>query len=362
MLFRNQYKGHLMTRLILITAFFLHIATYSFSKGGGGSTFEFLNLPGSTRVATMGGNVVSHYDNDINFVLNNPALLRPEMDRQLALNYINYVSDINFGYVAYAQEFDGLGIIGAGLQYINYGHFYNTDETGEILGSFYPSEYSFNLYYSAKVHEKINFGMAIKTIYSSFYTHFSSGIAADLGLVYFDESNLFSAGLVVKNIGTQIKPYTEGNFEPLPFDIQLGFTKGLEHAPFRFSVTFHNLLNWDLAYESIFDQQFGFGRDGEDGNFFNRMEEVADEFMRHVILGVELTPFNSFYVSMGYNYRRRAELTLSTMPRLVGMSIGAGLRLERINLSYGVASYHLAGTSNHISLGVNLGAFYRSAN
>lgn len=349
-----------MFKSCLIFTFSVFLALQGFSQDGGTNTFEFLNLPGNSRVATMGGVNVSNYDNDVNFVLSNPALLTNNMNRQLSLNYINYLSDINFGYVSYAHEFENAGMFAAGMQYINYGLFLHTDENGEILGDFVPSEYSFNIYYSKKIFDKLNFGAALKTIYSSFFTHFSSGIALDLGAVYYDVENLFSAGLVVKNLGTQIKPYTEGNYEPLPFDIQLGFTKGLEHAPFRFSVTFHNLLNWNLSYKSVFDSDFNIGAQPTEGNFFNKLEDIGDEIMRHVVLGVELVPSESFFISLGYNYRRRAELALSTMPKLVGMSIGAGLRLEKINLSYGVASYHLAGTSNHLSVGLNLGAFYRN--
>ncbi len=352
-----------MTKRLLagiISAFFFFSPV--FSQSGGSNTFEFLNLPGSTRLATLGGNVISHYDNDLNFVLANPALLNSNMDQQLVLNYISYFSDINFGYVSYAHKFDNIGIFGVGMQYMNYGKFLHTDETGAILGDFAASEYSFNLYYAQPLHEKISMGIALKGIYSSFYQYFSSAIAADVGAVYYDKDALFSAALVVKNIGTQIKPYTEGNFEPMPFDLQVGFTKGLEHAPFRFSVTFQNLLDWNLAYESVFDQTFTFGQEETQENFFNKLEKIGDEFMRHVVLGVELIPFESFYISMGYNYRRRTEMALSTMPRLVGMSIGAGIKLERFHFSYGVASYHLAGTSNHISLGVDLGAFYRSGN
>lgn len=349
-----------MIKTILISLISVLLAINGNSQNGGANTFEFLNLPGNSRVATMGGVNVSNYDNDVNFVMSNPALLGAGMNQQLAVNYVNFLSDINFGYATYAHKFENVGMFAAGIQYINYGMFLHTDETGEILGDFMPSEYSFNVYYSKPINEKFNVGAAIKTIYSAFFTHFSSGIALDLGAVYYDAENHFSAGLVIKNFGTQIKPYTAGNYEPLPFDVQLGFTKGLEHAPFRFSVTFHNLLNWNLAYKSVFDSDFNFGSDQTNANFFNKLEDIGDEFMRHVVLGVELVPFESFFISLGYNYKRRAELSLSTMPRLVGMSIGAGLRLEKINFSYGVASYHLAGASNHLSVGLNLGAFYKN--
>lgn len=107
-----------------------------YSQTGGDNTYEFLNLPSGARVAAMGGNNVSHYDNDLNFVLNNPGLLRPEMHDKITLNYINYLSDINFGYVSYARNVSNVGTFAAGIQYVNYGTFLHASETGEIYGEF----------------------------------------------------------------------------------------------------------------------------------------------------------------------------------------------------------------------------------
>lgn len=330
-----------------------------FSQTGGDNTYDFLNLPAGSRIAALGGNNVSHYDNDVNFVLNNPGLLRGEMHNRMAINYINYLSDINFGYVSYAYNIDNIGTFAGGIQYINYGTFLHADETGEILGDFVPSEYSFNIAYANDLSSKIQYGLNLKTIYSSFFSYFSSGLALDAGLSYIDTANLFSAGLVIKNIGFQLKPYTPGNQEPLPLDVQIGMTKKLQHAPFRFSLTAINLLNWNLTYKSEFDNIYQIDEENE-GDFFNKMGNIGDEFIRHFIVGVEIVPHPNFYIALGYNYRRRAELALSTMPKLVGMSIGFGLHLSKFNISYGLASYHLAGSSNHLTLGINLDAFYKN--
>lgn len=351
----------------LLIIFFSFIFTGLFAQTGGNSTYEFLNLPAGARVAGMGGNCVSHYDNDLNFVLNNPALLRPEMNNKIALNYINYISDINFGYVSYAKNYRNIGMFAAGIQYINYGTFLNADETGVIYGDFVPAEYSFNVAYSRPINAKINFGANLKTIYSSFYGYYSSGAAIDAGLAYIDTAKLFSAGLVVKNLGIQFKPYTPGFREPLPFDVQIGLTKKLAHAPFRFSITAQDLLNWSLNYNSVFDNTYEINSVvAVDSTFrqklattMNTVGKVSDEIVRHVILGIEIVPHENFYISLGYNYRRRSELALQTAPKMVGFSFGFGLKLSKFNISYGLASYHLAGASNHISLGINLDAFYK---
>jgi hypothetical protein len=345
-------------KLSIITLIFSLFALGTFAQTGGDNTYEFLNLPAGSRLAALGGNNVSHYDNDVNFVLNNPGLLRSEMHNRMAINYINYLSDINFGYVSYSYDLKNIGTFAGGIQYINYGTFLHSDETGEILGEFVPSEYSFNIAFAQNITPKLHYGVNLKTIYSSFFSYFSSGLALDAGLAYIDTAKLFSAGIVVKNLGIQLRPYTPGNQEPLPLDVQIGLTKKLQHAPFRFSVTAMDLLNWNLSYTSVFSNTYQLD-EGSEGNFFNKMGDIGDEFIRHFILGVEIVPHPNFYIALGYNYRRRTELAITTMPKLVGMSIGFGLHLSKFNISYGLASYHLAGSSNHFTLGINLDAFYR---
>ncbi|MDD4148612.1 MAG: type IX secretion system protein PorQ [Bacteroidales bacterium] len=347
-----------MKRILSIIIFLLTIISLS-AQTGGDNTYEFLTLPNGSRIAALGGHNVSHYDNDVNFVLRNPGLLRSEMHNRMSINYINYLSDINFGYVSYAYDLENVGTFAAGMQYINYGNFLHADETGEILGEFVPSEYSFNLAYANALSSKIQYGINLKTIYSSFFSHSSVGLALDAGIAYVDTAKLFSAGLVVKNLGIQLKPYTPGNREPLPFDIQVGITKKLRHAPFRFSLTAIDLVNWNLRYTSVFSNTYQLD-DSNTENFLNKMGNIGDEFIRHFVVGVEVIPHPNFYIALGYNYRRRTELAMQTMPKLVGMSIGFGLHLSKFNISYGLASYHLAGSSNHFTLGINLDAFYKN--
>ena len=62
---------------------------------GGTHTYDFLNLIHSGRVSSLGGDVIAINDNDINLSYHNPALLTPEMNQDLVLNYVNYFTDIN---------------------------------------------------------------------------------------------------------------------------------------------------------------------------------------------------------------------------------------------------------------------------
>ncbi|HEX3009536.1 MAG TPA: hypothetical protein VHO90_18170, partial [Bacteroidales bacterium] len=61
-----------------------------------------------------------------------------------------------------------------------------------------------------------------------------------------------------------------------------------------------------------------------------------------------------FYVRAGYNYQRRKEMTIASKTGMVGFSFGFGIKISRFNIEYGRAAYHLAGASNHFSIGLNL--------
>jgi hypothetical protein len=73
---------------------------------------------------------------------------------------------------------------------------------------------------------------------------------------------------------------------------------------------------------------------------------------------MEFLPGENFYVNLGYNYQRRQELKVPVRTGMVGFSWGFGMKINKYRFSYGRASYHLAGASNHFSLVVNLSEFY----
>ena len=77
------------------------------AQKGGESTYSFLGLTNSARVAALGGEVVSLMDDDINLVFHNPSLLTPGMHNHLNLNYVNYFAGVNYGYASYGYTVEG---------------------------------------------------------------------------------------------------------------------------------------------------------------------------------------------------------------------------------------------------------------
>jgi hypothetical protein len=326
------------------------------AQKGGESTYSFLGLTNSARVAALGGEVVSIHDSDINLVFHNPSLLSSSMHNNLSLNYVNYFAGVNFGYASYGYSVEGVGNFAAGMHYVDYGTFDRTDELGQSMGTFRASEYALNLIYSRPIIEnRLYAGANLKPIYSTLEQYNSFGIGLDIGLTYYQPQSLTTVGLVAKNVGFQITSYTTQR-EKLPFEIQAGLTQGLAHAPFRFNITFQHLERWDLTYEQTDEGNLNsLGGEIEKSGF----DVFGDKLMRHMIFGVEFLLGENFHVDLGYNYKRRKEMKINARPGTVGFSWGFGFKISKFHFAFGRASYHLVGGTSHFSLNTNLSEFYR---
>ena len=148
-------------------------------------------------------------------------------------------------------------------------------------------------------------------------------VGVDLGLNYYDEERYWSLSAVARNLGGQVKAYDD-EFERIPLDVQVGISKRLTAAPLRFHVTLSRLTEWD--------QSFG----------------------RHIALGADLLLGQIVYLAAGYNFRRAYEMKISdsdgSSAHGAGLSLGAGLQLERFKLQIGYGKYHVSASSLLINI------------
>ncbi|MFW6275815.1 MAG: hypothetical protein ACOC2M_04195, partial [bacterium] len=136
---------------------------------GGESTYQFLELTNSARVAALGGTQVALTDTtDLNLPFHNPSLLHRGMNNTVLVNYINYFADIIYGYASYARHFEGIGNFGLGMHFINYGDFKEATEEGDLSGNYFnAAEYSLNMIYSSH-YKRLSYGANLKPIFSVF--------------------------------------------------------------------------------------------------------------------------------------------------------------------------------------------------
>lgn len=326
----------------------------SHAQIGGKSTYKFLSLPSSPRIVSMGGDFLSIKDADINLALSNPSLIVPELNNQLTLNFVDYFSDINYGFISYGRSFEKLGSFVGSVQYIDYGRFTYANDAGETAGNFKAGETALIIGWGRQLDSTFSIGANFKTIFSAFESYNSFGLAVDVAGTYQNEHG-FAASLLVRNIGTQIITYDNGSREPLPFDLQIGMSKKLKHIPFRYSILLTNLHKWDLTYDDptkLKTDPFTGEKIKED-----KFMDFLDKTFRHVIVGVEFIPTKNFSVRLGYDYRQRQELKVDSKLSTVGLSWGFGFRISKFQFNYARKAYHLAGSPNFISISTNLSDF-----
>ena len=337
-------------RYSLIFVFLLFGVVEAFCDGGS-NVYKFLSLPNSAQVAALGGSNVSLKNGDVNMVFQNPALLDNELNNSVAVNYVNYLSDVNYGSVAYSRDINTYNSWAIGVTYLNYGTLDGYTEEDVETGEFSAGDLCVTALDSRQLFDRIRAGMALKPIYSYIDSYSSFGLAVDVGASYVDTAHAFTMGFVLKNVGVQLTGYYDDedseHRERLPWELQFGLSKRLSHAPFRFSLTFTDLNRWDLDYYRSPKS----ASDAEDDISW------GDMLLRHTLIGLEFLPSKSFSLLAAYNHRRSQEYDLEDSKSFNGFSLGAQLNVYKFKLGVAYAQYAAAGNTLTLSLATSLDEF-----
>ncbi|HRY98308.1 MAG TPA: type IX secretion system protein PorQ [Bacteroidales bacterium] len=325
------------------------------AQTGGNSTFAFLNLVNSARVGAMGGHFLAIDDNDPSLAVYNPSLISPQIHNHLALSFVDYYSDINYGFASYSRTVERYGSFMAAIQFLDHGKFTAADETGQTFGEFAAGEYAVQLGWGRALDSSFSIGSNLKLLYSELENYVASGLAVDVTGTYHNRKSGLTASFLARNIGRQLNTYVPSEPEPLPFELALGVSKRLRHVPLRYSILVTHLERWDLTYDDPADPETDplTGEPIEENGF----EVFADKLMRHFVLGAELTPSRNFSLRLGYNYQRRQDMKVESKLSTVGFSWGFGFRVSRFHFNYARSAWHLAGSPNYITLTTNLSDF-----
>jgi hypothetical protein len=309
----------------------------------GEKVFRFLNLPTSTHINALGGNNVSLVDNDISLVFHNPALLGEEMNMNFNINYMSYLADIGTGSAIFGKSITPVSTFAAGVSYLDYGKFKRTSAENIASGEFSSKDIVLNGIYSRDLSPYIRGGVTAKFIYSSYEEYTSTAIGFDVGLSYYNEEKLLSAGIVIKNLGAQLSAYDEQRAR-LPWDIQLGVTKKIANAPLRFSVTAMYLTQWN--FEKINEAN---GLEPSDDNF-------TQTLFKHTVLGADILLSKNMWIGVGFSPKVNSDLKLTEGNKWGGFNAGAGISIKRFKVGFSFAQYHPSATSFHFSLSTDLSA------
>lgn len=293
-----------------------------------GKVFDFLRLPTASHSAALGGNNITIDDDDAAVSLANPALLNNVSHNSISLGYMNYmqgVSDFTAGYVYSVNE---NASVSAFAQYINYGTMKQTDMDNHDLGNFNASDVALGAQFAYYMGKGFTGGVTARFLVSKLGAYTSTGVGVDLGVNYYNPESELSISAVARNLGGQITAYVD-DFESLPSDLQLGVTKHFTNTPLRLSVMADDMTHWDYS------------------------------FFRHLTVGADILLSKQIYVAAGYNFRRAHDMKIAATTDSeakpsahgAGLTIGAGLQMERFKLHVSYGKYHVSSSSIALNVG-----------
>lgn len=322
---------------IIVLVFALVVLSYSASAQQAGTTsYSFLDMPYGAKIGGVGGVNVSLLGNDPNLFLSNPALASDSLAKRASINHTAFPTGIGLSSATYSHSFKKAGLWSAGVQYLSYGQIEGFDNAGNPTGSFNPKDYAITISH-VRSSNNMTFGASIKQVGSDIAGYKGIATLFDLGGLFVHPSKRFTIGLTIKNLGFQWEQISENEHTKLPFDVQAGLSIKPLHMPFRFSFTLYKLNEWDLTLPNK-----------------TSTNELADNLMRHVVIGTELIINEHINILFGYNHLRKKDLKLDNAGGFSGFSLGLDIKTKAFELVYAYGGYHVAGNANMLTLSVNM--------
>ena len=339
--------------LLLLFVLCLGSAIDVVAQIGGEHVYEFINLPHNARATALGDYLITTSDGDLGAAYHNPASLTEEGRKQVQISYDLFLADISRGSLAYGFHSNKFKAnMHAGLQFVNYGDFKATNTLGIVEGDFKVKDLALTIGGSRDLYERLRVGANMRIINSQYESYTSWGLTFDAAAMFhLDDKNAILT-LVIKNAGAQLSAF-EDERESVPFDIQAGYSRRLEHLPFRFSVVAHHLHQWNIVYDDPNNQPinniFGANQPRDNTGF-------VEDLFRHLVFSGEMYigKNENVRLRLAYNHLRAKELKLEDFRTLAGFSIGIGLKLGKIQVDYGFGKFHTQAAASHFTLSTNL--------
>jgi hypothetical protein len=308
-----------MIKYILIVLF---VFTPFLTNASGTSGFEFLRTDFSPRSSAMAGSYVA-MRSDVNGLFHNPAGLASAAERQMMLNYLGHILDINGGSIGFSQQVENIGRVSGAIIYFDYGNFDETDEFAVFTGRNYgASDLAFAVSLSNYLDEEFAYGVTLKYIHSNIDVFSASAIAFDFGLIYeapFQDDLFF--GFSMLNVGSTLSAF-QSTDESLPLSINFGVSKKLEHLPLVLNVNLNNL---------------------------NEVEDTILDRIEKFSIGGEFTLSSKLRLRLGYDNTLHKDLETTNGAGFSGVSLGLGFVVwNNFRFDYSYSSWGDLGGLNRI--------------
>ncbi len=330
-MFRRQTKTWILT-LMMFMLTTLPIAINAISE----ATMMFLAIEPGSRANGMGNAYVAACE-DAYAGWWNPAATAFNRKTQFAGMHTNWlegsgVNDMFYEYLGWNQHFEDIGNLGLNVVWMDFGSQEQTDEAGNLLGSFSSNEFAVSAIYSSEiVADKIGLGLGFKFLYSNLGPS-TGGDSDSKGktLSYaFDLSSKFKdllaprldLGVVLQNVGPDVTYINDERKDPLPMNFRTG-------VAYRIFDTITPGIESGLLPEGSFKQKLTVSADASkilanDDPLYTRIftawgDDDADYEIESIVfsLGLEYNYLDIISLRGGYFYDKAGSIT--------GPSFGVG--------------------------------------
>ena len=285
--------------------------------------FEFLKTDYNARSSAMGMAFLT-MRGDISGLFINPAGMAYAENRQYGFTYTNYLLDVNSGFAGYSHVFPKYGVLSAGIIYMDYGSFKETDDYAVETGrSFDANDIALSVGLANHLGNGFSYGVNLKYIHSKIEQYSAHAIALDFSLLYeasFQKDLYFV--VIMQNLGKNFSYYGEVE-EPMPLNIGFGISKKLEHLPLELAFSLNEL--------NVSTDDFG--------DHFKSFS-IGGEFRISKILRLRL----------GYNNALRDGLSTTNDVKFAGVSGGFGVIVKSFRFDYAYSNFGLLGATHRFGI------------
>ncbi len=280
----------------------------------GTAGFSFLRTNVGARAGALAGNFIA-FSGDVHNIFYNPAGLAHLSSRTGSLTYHKHVLDFHAGFLAYGQPIWEKSGYCLAINYLNYGSFTRTDDSGYEDGEFGAGSLALAAGMGREIYPNLLVGASAKYFRSNIDQFNSDGFALDAGVLYRIPSQELHLAAAVYNLGFVNSAFVSDK-DKLPFAYRFGISKRLEHLPLQLGIS---------AYKF-----------------------VDDEFRWSV--GGEFTITERLFLRWGYDSIGSDMKVDSGKDPFAGISFGFGFNWRNYSFDYSFSSMGEVGTQNRITI------------
>lgn len=224
-----------MKRLVVVLILGV-LMSEGFAADPGKTAMAFLKVSQGARITAMGEAFVGLAD-DVNALYWNPAGLSQIKDREATFMYLKpfqEVDGLSYSHIATTIPRGRDGSYGLSVSYFGYGKEERTDENAKVNGNWTAFDSLFAIGGAMKIQKNLSVGGSAKLIYGEIDKSNATGVACDIGCLYFPRIKNTTLGAVIKNLGTRVR--FEKESDPLPLCAKIGLSHKLNRLPIIFVV------------------------------------------------------------------------------------------------------------------------------